>query len=75
MGKRKNMEREKMKGKRSYEIQGRKRDKLKKVKICTKETGNRKKEKIRVRRDKLQKGKEENEGESEKRENRKKEPK
>ena len=46
MGKRKNMEREKMKGKRSYEIQGRKRgDKMKKMKMCTKETGNRKKEK------------------------------
>ena len=62
-----------MKGKRSNEIQGRKRgDKMKKMKICTKrqETGRKK----IIRRDKLQKGKEENEGESEKRENRKKEP-
>ena len=46
MGKRKNMEREKMKGKRSYEIQGRKRgDKMKKKRKYVQETGNRKKEK------------------------------
>ena len=53
------MKREKMKGKRSYEIQGRKRgDKMKKMKICTKETGNREKRKmIRVRRDRKERKK------------------
>ena len=41
-----------MKGKRSYEIQGRKRgDKMKKMKICTKrqETGKKKKDKSKKR--------------------------